>query len=246
MNSRNVVVALASLLVACSGNSGTKGDKGEPGLQGDQGIQGPQGPPGPEGPAGAAGAVGAVGKVGPAGATGPAGASGPAGPAGPTGAVGPAGPTDSPDVVLAKVNTALKNGGSLGELASAVSAENFSAAFTSQSKIFVKVPYGAVAYDRRGEFSAGRFTAQRAGDYLVCASLWTGGVPLNIEIDIFKNAVREKGIAAVRGSHVVSGCRPVRLLANDYIEVHTWQDSGGPVTIPLNAEWQWLTIHQTR
>ena len=70
-----LVLSVALLLAACSGEDGPIGPQGPPG---PAGPEGPQGPPGSDGPPGPAGPGGPAGPRGPAGAD---GAQGPPGPA---------------------------------------------------------------------------------------------------------------------------------------------------------------------
>lgn len=118
-------------------------------------------------------------------------------------------------------------------------------AFNTTSHVFTQVPYTTVAFDDASQFSSTlhQFTAATAGDYLVCASLLVPGSTVDgDEIDIYKNATREKGLGY--GHFGVSGCRVMRLSAGDYVQI--WQYTLGNKTYANDANWDWFEVSKLR
>jgi|GEM_PF-4025876 len=115
-----------------------------------------------------------------------------------------------------------------------------SSQFSIAASTFTKVPYTQERYDDRAEFdlTRSRFTASRAGDYEVCASLYSPTAS-QWELDLYKNGARENAIAGAR-STVIQGCRVIRLAARDYIEV--WTHSNVARTVQPNVFWNWMTV----
>jgi hypothetical protein len=91
-----VLLPLALLLSACSGEQGSTGPSGPQGVAGPQGSAGAQGPVGPPGATGSAGPQGEAGAQGPSGPQGVKGERGDMGPPGPPGQIGEAGPSGPP------------------------------------------------------------------------------------------------------------------------------------------------------
>ena len=91
---------------------------------------------------------------------------------------------------------------------SAVSLDD-TTSFAAANQTFTKVPYTTELHDDDDEFDVGtsRFTAAHAGDYEVCASLYTGGADVEFELDLYKNGVRENALAHGRLTAGSSGAR---------------------------------------
>jgi hypothetical protein len=125
---------------------------------------------------------------------------------------------------------------------SSVSVSN-TTSFTATATTFTKVAYSAESYDAQNEYDTTnyRFKASTAGRYLVCASLWAGSA-IGFELDLFVNGTRERAFANSAGSTTAGGCRPIRLNANDFIEIWVLQGSAATQTFPPNVFWSWLTI----
>lgn len=126
----------------------------------------------------------------------------------------------------------------------AIGADNISQ-LTLPSAVFTKVPYGSVIYDDGAEFDAATstFTPKYAGDYLICASVFpTTNHSIPIEIDLFKNGVRERAFGF--GYGIATGCRATRLAAGDAVDVRAYQASGGNVTSNPDMNWNWLAIER--
>ena len=108
---------------------------------------------------------------------------------------------------------------------------------------FVTVPYQTVIHDDRHEFNidTSQFIASVDGDYRLCASL---GAPtgMGFELDLFKNELRERAFAISFGPG--SGCRSIRLAANDRVGVGVYQELSPPGVIPPNPAWTRLTVAQ--
>ena len=127
------------------------------------------------------------------------------------------------------------------EVLSTAAIEN-TAQVTVPNATFVKVPYANEVFDDASQFDPAnsRFTAAQAGDYQICASMDLGSNDSSAELDVYINNKRERPIAF--GVGVVTGCRTVRLAANDAVEVWLYQDSGATVTIQPDSSWDWLEI----
>ncbi len=127
---------------------------------------------------------------------------------------------------------------------SAVYVDNITS-FNVPHAVLTKVPYSSESYDRQNEYDPStnyRFTASKAGDYLVCASL-AAPSSFGFLLLIFKNGVIEKGF--VGGGYLyASGCRITHLEANDYIEIFIYQGSGITKTFSPDIYWDWLTINK--
>lgn len=117
------------------------------------------------------------------------------------------------------------------------------AAFTAPSMTPVRVPYGSVSYDDQHEFSTAlsRFTATRAGDYQVCASLGIGAV-VAFELDLYVNGLPSKAFAF--GGVAANGCASVRLRPQDFVEVWVIQEAASAVNVPVQPFSAWLTIQE--
>jgi hypothetical protein len=115
--------------------------------------------------------------------------------------------------------------------------------FMAPSAVFTKVPYTTEAFDSINEFdpSTSQYTASQDGDYQVCGSLSIGG-GVGFELDLFKNAVRERVLAV--GYGLATGCRVIRLVAGDRVTVHMYQNTVTAATIRTDVWWDWLTIRQ--
>jgi hypothetical protein len=120
-------------------------------------------------------------------------------------------------------------------------------AFSAASTTFTKVPYVSEAYDDQNQFDTvnSRFTAAAAGDYQVCASL-TSSPDLShfFELDLYVNGVRENAFAGevAGGNGFEHGCRVVRLLAGNFVEVWVYQNSGAAMAFAPNTNWNWMTV----
>lgn len=90
---RTLLTIIATLAIACAGETGDPGLIGEAGTMGQVGSQGPAGEQGPVGPQGPQGDTGLKGEVGPQGPTGDTGLTGETGPQGSDGSAGPKGDT---------------------------------------------------------------------------------------------------------------------------------------------------------
>ena len=117
--------------------------------------------------------------------------------------------------------------------------------FNTTSHNWAQVLYSTVAFDDASQFSPTlhQFTATTAGDYEVCASLL---VPTSTvdgdEIDIYKNAAREKGLSY--GHFGLSGCRVMRLSAGDYVQI--WQYTLGDKAYTNDPNWDWFEVSKLR
>jgi hypothetical protein len=114
-----------------------------------------------------------------------------------------------------------------------------SAAFSSPSGQFVQIPYDTTTINDGTLYNASthQLKATAAGDFEVCASISFGMVGLEGEIDLFINGTREKAIS--NGVVQASGCRSVRLAANDLVDVRAFQNTMN-TTIPRdvnNTDW---------
>ena len=113
--------------------------------------------------------------------------------------------------------------------------------FVTTSHVFTPVPYSTKLFDDGFQFNsqASQFTAGSSGDYLFCASLL---VPQSTvdgdELDLYKNGVREKGLSF--GHFGLSGCRVMRLLVTDTVQVYTY--TLGNKTFTNDANWDWLEV----
>jgi hypothetical protein len=106
---------------------------------------------------------------------------------------------------------------------------------------FTPVPYGSTEFDLGNEYDTGTntFTASAAGDYQFCTSLYSASA--RFESDLFINGVRERAVAA--GTIETStGCRVVRLVAGDTVQIEIFQQSGATVDVAPHPWWDWLTI----
>ena len=120
-----------------------------------------------------------------------------------------------------------------------VAAATTSAAFSSPSGQFVQVPYDTASINDGSLYdtTAHQLKAAAAGDFQVCASLAFDSATLEGEIDLFLNTTREKSIS--NGVGIMSGCRSVRVAANDLIDVRVFQNTTSePIpTDTINADW---------
>jgi len=116
-----------------------------------------------------------------------------------------------------------------------VTAATTSAAFSSPSGQFVQVPYDTASINDGSLYdtTAHQLKAAAAGDFQVCASLAFDSATLEGEIDLFLNTTREKSIS--NGVGIMSGCRSVRVAANDLIDVRVFQNTTSE-TIPTDDQ----------
>lgn len=119
------------------------------------------------------------------------------------------------------------------------------APFSAPSGAFTRVPYSGELFDDVGQFDIGSsvFTAATPGDYRVCAMVDDRN-PTPSEIDIFKNGTREKALGA--GNGPVGGCRVLRLLAGDQIDIRLHQATGATLSLASDGIWPWLEIAKVR
>ena len=80
-----------------------------------------------------------------------------------------------------------------------------------------------------------------AGGYLVCASLYSGGASFQFELDAYINGSRARAFASSAGATTATGCTVVRLNANDYLEIWSY-NAGATLSIAPNGVWNYLTI----
>jgi hypothetical protein len=133
----------------------------------------------------------------------------------------------------------------IGKLPALVSAEGITT-FSAPSQTFVKVPYAREIFDDDGRFDIGTstFTAASAGDYLFCASLYATSAAADVELDLFKNGVRDRAIAW--GRNGIGGCRVLRLAVADQIDVRVWHNNAEAVSFSTDAYWPWFQTSQIR
>jgi hypothetical protein len=116
--------------------------------------------------------------------------------------------------------------------------------FAVLNQTLTRVPYATKLFDDHGELdpAASRFQPSSAGDYLICASLYSGAtIAIATELDVFKSGEREKGFA-FGTNPAIGGCRVLRLGAADTVEFDYSQSSGVTATIAPNPFWNWLTV----
>ena len=130
---------------------------------------------------------------------------------------------------------------------SAVSLDNTDS-FTVDSVTFTIIPFTNKLYDRQNEYSIeeSRFTPKEEGDYLFCSSMYTNGIIISMELDIFINgdSGRENGFADVYEGFITTGSRVVHLKKGDFADVRIYQSSYDEMVFTPNNIWNWLTINK--
>jgi hypothetical protein len=86
-----------------------------------------------------------------------------------------------------------------------------------------------------------------AGNYQICASLYTGSATQVFEMDLFLNGVymenREKAFA-ISSFGAASGCRTVGLADRDEFAIGVYQGSGSTMSVSPNSNWNWLQVNR--
>jgi hypothetical protein len=123
-------------------------------------------------------------------------------------------------------------------------------AFSAASGVFTKVPYISKLFDDTTQFdiATSRFMAADSGDYRICASLtsYPNSSTLSFELDLYINGARSTAFAGAGANGFQHGCRLVRLVAGNYVEVWAYQASGSAVAFPQNSFGNWLTVSKVR
>ena len=146
-------------------------------------------------------------------------------------------------VVGAGTLTVAQSGNISTPARSSVHVTDTASALSVPNVTFTKVPYGGsgnLIEDAQGEYDPNtnyRFTAKTAGDYEVCASLYSG---FSNEEDIYLNGARDYAFVGSAGDS--SGCTVINLASGDYIEIWIYQNTGSAQTLNTNIYWNWLTI----
>ena len=195
---------------------------------GPVGPIGPAGAVGPAGPIGPAGAVGPAGPIGPAGAVGPAGpqglpgatgATGPAGIAGPAGPVGPTGPS--------------------GVIAFGYAAGNSNNNPSATKQFLVTPVQVVVAADQRVHIVSSRAFGTLGGagnlDIFPCYQLVGGGVPNNVGLGIYDNAMAAGQRLTLSVNAIITG-----LAAGTYLVGMCGDDDGNGGW--NNNEWGYTSV----
>jgi hypothetical protein len=110
------------------------------------------------------------------------------------------------------------------------------------SATFTKVPHTNENFDTGGDFDGPNATFHPAqnGDYQFCSWLTWSTLSYGGEIDLYVNNTREAGLGDAIGAH--GGCRSVRLVANDAVDIRMYQATGGTVNRAADSIWDWLAI----
>jgi len=116
----------------------------------------------------------------------------------------------------------------------------------------VKVELNAESYDEQGEFDSStnyRFTATKAGYYLVCAAIEYAGMDdgVRYKASIYKNGTevaRNYQRAGGTGSQAVTISDIVYLAAGDYLELWTKHESSGAQDISYGSALTFMAIHK--
>lgn len=110
----------------------------------------------------------------------------------------------------------------------------------AQAGTFVKIPYAAEDFDDGLQFDAStsKFVSAAGGDFEFCAGFDYGNSAYSGEIDLYKNDVRERALSY--DGVASTGCRTVRLVANENIDVRVLHSN--TVTVGADPIWGWLRI----
>lgn len=131
----------------------------------------------------------------------------------------------------------------VGTARSRVAVDNV-APFNLPSGVYAAIPYSTVAYDDLVEFDpvTSTFVPEQAGDYLVCAAITMDNANVAYtELYTYVNDTRDKAFGGPYTDYAM-GCRAVRLVAGDELQVRVRQSSGSTLDVPSNAYFSWLTI----
>jgi hypothetical protein len=128
-----------------------------------------------------------------------------------------------------------------------IAAANDVTSFYAPSGAFTKVLYGAsVPYGGSSAYGASyfdatnnQFVATQAMDANFCAAL--ASFDVDFEMELWKNGARERSFALAKHG-AANGCRPLRLAANDRVDVRLYHAADHTQTIWANPYWNWLTV----
>jgi hypothetical protein len=144
--------------------------------------------------------------------------------------------------ILSAVNSAYPLGPSF-------SAYNNALVTAVAATVFVKVLYDTELWDKGSCFASSRFTPTVPGIYQINAG-HENSANANGFVCIYKNGVEYK-----RGNWVNTGStwRGMSVSAQvsmngttDYVEIYTYQDSGGPLTTATGSQYTWVDGHFVR
>ena len=124
----------------------------------------------------------------------------------------------------------------------------------ASSGTFIKIPLDAENYDEQGEFDIaagagqGRFTATKAGYYLVHVSIRINGLTTDpAGIGIHKNGAATAvnyQISAGNNNQFYTATDIVYLAATDYVEMYAYQNSGGALAIQAHSNFTFMAVHR--
>ena len=82
--------------------------------------------------------------------------------------------------------------------------------FAAPNQTFVRVPYSSILFDVHNEFDTtlSQFHPSNADDYMICASIFSVGSDITEELHMYKNRMRERGVAFEHST--AGGCRVLR------------------------------------
>jgi hypothetical protein len=123
---------------------------------------------------------------------------------------------------------------------------------TISNDSWTKVEFDTEVYDNQSEFDPTtnyRFTAKKAGYYLVTAqiSFWTANNAISYLIGIHKNGGNVAYKRLCPGATELQTFNITDILyldVNNYVEIYTWQNSGGDEVIIGQDPYSYVSIHK--